>query len=64
MYLNITQTKIMLTSFRTTSNTSDVRRKFSWGGFIQWQIVVICISGALFVTTQSDVIFINRSLLT
>jgi len=25
------------------SYVSGVRRKFSWGGFIQWQMVVICI---------------------
>ena len=36
---------------------SGVRRKFSWGGFIQWHIVVICIWCALFLTSQFDVIF-------
>ena len=35
---------------------SGVRRKFSWGGFIQWHMVVICIWCALFVTSQFDVI--------
>jgi len=35
---------------------SGVRRKFSWGGFIQWHMVVICICCALFVTSQFDVI--------
>jgi len=36
---------------------SGVRRKFSWGGFIQWHMVVICIWCALFITSQFDVIF-------
>jgi len=36
--------------------SSGVRRKFSWGGFIQWHRVVICICCALFVTSQFDVI--------
>ena len=31
---------------------SDVRRKFSWRAFIQWHMVVVCISCALFVTSQ------------
>ena len=35
---------------------SGVRRKFSWGGFIQWHRVVICILCALIVTSQFDVI--------
>ena len=35
---------------------SGVRRKFSWGGFIQWHRVVICICCALFVTSQFYVI--------
>jgi len=35
---------------------SGVRRKFSWGRFIQWHRVVICILCALFVTSQFDVI--------
>jgi len=35
---------------------SGVRRKFSWGGFIQWHRLVICICCALFVTSQFDVI--------
>ena len=35
---------------------SGVRRKFSWGGFIQWHRVVICIWCALIVTSQFDVI--------
>ena len=35
---------------------SGVRRNFSWGGFIQWHRVVICIWCALFVTSQNDVI--------
>jgi len=37
---------------------SGVRRKFPWGGFIQWHMVVICIWCALFVTSQFDVIFL------
>jgi len=36
---------------------SGVCRKFSWGCFIQWRMVVICIWCALFVTSQFDVIF-------
>jgi len=36
---------------------SGVRRKFSWGGFIQWHMVVISIWCALFVTSQHGVIF-------
>jgi len=36
---------------------SGARRKFSWGGFIQWHMVVICICCALFVTSQFDVMF-------
>jgi len=35
---------------------SGVRRKFSWGGFIQWHRVVICICCALFVISQFEVI--------
>jgi len=35
---------------------SGIRRKFSWGGFIQWHRVVICIWCALIVTSQLDVI--------
>ena len=35
---------------------SGVHRKFSWGGFIQWHRVVICICCLLFVTSQCDVI--------
>jgi len=31
------------------------------GGFIQWQMVVICIWCALFVTSQLDVIFMFSS---
>jgi len=31
------------------------------GGFIQWQMVVICIWSALFVTSQFDVIFMFSS---
>jgi len=38
--------------------SSGVRRKFSWGGVIQWHRVVICIWYALFVTSQNDVIFL------
>jgi len=33
---------------------SGVGRKFSWGFFIQWQMVVICIWCALFVTSYSS----------
>jgi len=36
---------------------SGVRRKFSWGEFIQWNMVVICIWCALFATSQFDVKF-------
>ena len=36
---------------------SAVGTKFSWGGFIQWHIVVICIWCAFFVTSQFYVIF-------
>jgi len=36
---------------------SGVRIKFSWGGFIQWHMVVICIWRALFITSQFVVIF-------
>jgi len=36
---------------------SGVRRKFSWGGFIQWHMVVICLWCAVFVTSRFDVIF-------
>jgi len=32
-----------------SSYISGVRRKFSWGGFIQWHMVVICVWCALFV---------------
>jgi len=38
--------------------TSCVRRKLSWGGFIQWHVVVICIWCTLFVTSPFDVILI------
>jgi len=34
---------------------SSTRRKFSWGGFIQWHMVVVCIWCALFVTSQFNV---------
>jgi len=37
--------------------TSGLRIKFSWGVSIQWHMVVICIWGALFVTSQFDVLF-------
>jgi len=30
-------------------HASGVRRKFSWGGFYQWHMVVICICCSLFV---------------
>jgi len=43
---------------RTTVPKSGVRRKFSWGSFYQWHMVVICIFCSLFVTSQFDVIFI------
>jgi len=36
---------------------SGVRRKFSWGEFIQWHMVVICLWCAFFVTSQFGVIF-------
>ena len=45
-------------SFRKGIPSSGVRRKFSWGGFCQWNMVVICICCSLFVTSQFDVIFI------
>jgi len=51
------QSKIRETSMGVTLALSGVRRKFSWGGFIQWHLVVICIWCALFVTSQFDVIF-------
>jgi len=38
-------------------STSGGRRKFWWGAFIQWLMVVICLWCAVFVTSQSDVIF-------
>ena len=41
---------------RSTACHCGVRRKFSWGGFIQRHRVVICIWCALFVTSQFDVI--------
>jgi len=34
---------------------------FHGGGFIQWHMVVICISCAFFVTSQFDVIFMFSS---
>jgi len=37
--------------------SSGVRRKFSWGGFIHWYMVVICLLCAVFVTSQFDVVF-------
>ena len=37
--------------------SSGVRRKFSWGGFIQWHMMVICLWCAVFVKSQFDVIF-------
>jgi len=37
---------------------SGVRRKFSWGVFIQWHMVVICIWCPLFVMSKFDVIFL------
>jgi len=45
-------------NFFATSSivSSGVRRNFSWGDFIQWHRVVICIWCALFVTSQFDVI--------
>jgi len=42
--------------FRLT--VSGVRRKFSWGCFIQWHMVVTCVWSTLLVTSQFDVIFI------
>ena len=38
-----------------------VRRKFPWGGFIQWQMVVICVWCELFVMSQFDVIFMFQT---
>jgi len=43
-------------AIKLESTSSDVRRKFSWGVFIQWHMVVTCIGCALFVTSQFDVI--------
>jgi len=43
------------------TSPSGVRGKFSRGGFILWQMVVICIWCALFVTSQFDVIFMFSS---
>jgi len=40
---------------------SGVHRKFSLGGFLQWQMVVIYIWCALFVTSQFDGIFMFSS---
>jgi len=37
---------------------SRVRKKFSWGWFVQGHMVVFCIWCALFVTSQFDVISI------
>jgi len=52
---------------------SGVRRKFSWGGFFQWYMVVICIWCALFLTSYScfqakfvdiiDIFFYTHSLI-
>ena len=41
----------------STLPLNAVRRKFSWGGFSQWHMVVICIGCEHFVTSQFDVIF-------
>jgi len=41
--------------FRLT--VSGVRRKFSWGEFIQWRKVVTCVRCTLLVRSQFDVIF-------
>jgi len=43
------------------SIASGVRRKFPWGGFIQWHMLAICIWCAMFVTSQFDVIFMFSS---
>jgi len=40
-----------------TFKSSGVRKKFSWGGFIQWHMVVICFWCTVFVTSQFVVIF-------
>jgi len=42
--------------FLLCTTISVVRRKFSWEGFIQWHMLVICIWCALFVTSQFNVI--------
>ena len=44
-----------------TSSSSGVRRKISWGGFIQWHRTVICIQCAVFVTSQFDVIVLFQN---
>jgi len=51
------QTRIIFQQSWRLRMNSGVRRKFSWGDFIQWHMVVICIWCALFVTSQYDVIF-------
>jgi len=48
-------------NYSDARKTSGVRKKFSWGGFIQWQMVVICIWCVLFVMSQFDVIFMFSS---
>jgi len=40
---------------------SGVRRKFSWGCFIQWHMVVICLWFVVFVTSQFYVIIMSRN---
>jgi len=42
----------------STAAASSVRRKFSWGGYIHWHRVVICIWCALIVTSQFHVIIL------
>jgi len=53
------QTHIYLSAKSTAG--SGIRRKFSWGGFIQWHMVVICIWCVLIVTSQFDVMFMFSS---
>jgi len=55
---HITRLLSLQHSLRMTICTNQWRtQKFSWGGFIQWHMVVICFWCAVFVTSQFDVIF-------
>jgi len=54
--VGISYASALLTGVESVTG-SGVRIKFSWGCFIQWHMVVICIWCALFVTLQFYVIF-------